>query len=208
MRIRFVAVFSAVAVAGACTEPAQPTQPTSFSIPLTVRSDVKPGTPENHRTHLTGDAEVPPRETLAQGQAIIQISKDGLSFDYKVIASNIENVVQAHIHCAPAGVNGPIVVWLFPSPISTQALDPIMNPEVLVRHDGVLAEGRIDSRVSAHVRPTTNAACPGGVANFAAVLDRIREGNAYVNVHTTDGVNPPNTGPGDFPGGEVRGQIR
>jgi hypothetical protein len=27
-------------------------------------------------------------------------------------------------------------------------------------------------------------------------------------VHTNDGVPPPNTGPGDFPGGEIRGQIR
>jgi hypothetical protein len=27
-------------------------------------------------------------------------------------------------------------------------------------------------------------------------------------VHTNDGVAPPNTGPGDFPGGEIRGQVR
>src|SRR5262249_21762909 len=35
-----------------------------------------------------------------------------------------------------------------------------------------------------------------------------RGGNTYVNVHTNDGVPPANTGPGDFPGGEIRGQIR
>jgi hypothetical protein len=39
------------------------------------------------------------------------------------------------------------------------------------------------------------------------VLDRIREGNAYVNVHTSDGNTTPNQGPGDFPGGEIRGQV-
>jgi hypothetical protein len=27
-------------------------------------------------------------------------------------------------------------------------------------------------------------------------------------VHTNDGVAPPDTGPGDFPGGEIRGQVR
>lgn len=60
-----------------------------------------------------------------------------------------------------------------------------------------------------HVRPAPNsAACPGGIATFADVLEKIRAGNAYVNVHTSDGVPPNNTGPGDFPGGEVRGQIR
>jgi len=36
----------------------------------------------------------------------------------------------------------------------------------------------------------------------------MRAGNTYVNVHTNDGVAPTNTGPGDFPGGEIRGQIR
>ena len=33
-------------------------------------------------------------------------------------------------------------------------------------------------------------------------------GNAYVNLHTSDGVAPDNTGAGDFPGGEIRADIR
>ena len=37
------------------------------------------------------------------------------------------------------------------------------------------------------------------------VLEAIESDRAYVNVHTNDGVAPPNTGPGDFPGGEIRG---
>ena len=44
--------------------------------------------------------------------------------------------------------------------------------------------------------------------DLASVLAAIESGNTYVNVHTNDGVAPPNTGPGDFPGGEIRGQIR
>ena len=59
-----------------------------------------------------------------------------------------------------------------------------------------------------HVRPTADPRCPIGVKTLADVLDRIREGNAYVNVHTSDGnTTPPNQGPGDFPGGEIRGQV-
>jgi hypothetical protein len=177
------------------------------TLPL-VAQPAREGVPENHRTHLAGDNEVftgspSPADSNAQGQAIIQIAPDGNSFDYKLIASNIENIVQAHIHCAPAGVNGPIVVWLYPSPTSTAALS---GPQP--RHDGVLAEGTIVEGAAMHVRPTTNPVCPGGVATFDDVLARIREGNAYVNVHTNDGVAPANTGPGDFPGGEIRGQIR
>ena len=104
--------------------------------------------------------------------------------------SNIENVVQAHIHCAPAGVNGPIVVWFYPSKTATR---PVTLTEATGRHDGVLIEDTIEP---AHVRTFTantanNAACPlasPGAPTFAEVLEKIRSGNAYVNVHTNDGV--------------------
>ena len=43
---------------------------------------------------------------------------------------------------------------------------------------------------------------------LSALIEEMPAGNTYVNVHTDDGVAPPNTGPGDFPGGEIRGQIR
>jgi hypothetical protein len=39
------------------------------------------------------------------------------------------------------------------------------------------------------------------------LVDLLTSGNAYVNVHTNDGIAPTNTGPGDFPGGEMRGQV-
>jgi hypothetical protein len=35
----------------------------------------------------------------------------------------------------------------------------------------------------------------------------MRGGQAYVNLHTNDGVGVTNTGPGDFPGGEIRANI-
>jgi hypothetical protein len=40
------------------------------------------------------------------------------------------------------------------------------------------------------------------------VLTHMRNGKAYVNIHTNDGVAPTNTGPGDYAGGEIRGQLR
>jgi hypothetical protein len=220
MRGSVVAGFLAVAMCACSPESFRtPAQPETITLPLRVESAdhaatpvgsgvARVGAPENHRTHLSGDQEVftpavpggpTPADSHAQGQAIFQISKDGDSFDYKLIASNIENVVQAHIHCAPAGTNGPIVVWLYPSPTASS---PLTGPTG--RQNGVLAEGTI---TPLHVRATTNPACPGGVATFDDVLARMRTGNAYVNIHTNDGVGLTNTGPGDFPGGEVRGQL-
>jgi hypothetical protein len=65
--------------------------------------------------------------------------------------------------------------------------------------NGTLAEGTI-------IASDTGNLC--GWTDLAAVLAAIASGATYVNVHTNDGVPPPNTGPGDFPGGEIRGQIR
>jgi hypothetical protein len=66
------------------------------------------------------------------------------------------------------------------------------------RFDGVLATGTI-----------TEANFVGPLAGqpFSVLIDEMLAGNTYVNVHTNDGIDPPNTGPGDIPGGEVRGQI-
>ena len=214
MRMRVMAAVSAAAFAAACSGSVKPpTQPELVSLPLVTGTPQHAGTAHNDRTHLSGDQEVftpatpespTPADSNAQGQAIFQIAEDQQSFDYKLIASNIENITQAHIHCGPAMLNGPIIVWLYPGPTSTAALAGGAG-----RHDGILAEGTVVSGVPLHVRPVPNStACPGGVATFADVLAKIREGNAYVNVHTNDGVAPTNTGPGDFPGGEIRGQFK
>jgi hypothetical protein len=39
------------------------------------------------------------------------------------------------------------------------------------------------------------------------VVAAMETGNTYVNVRTNDRVPPIDTGPGDFPGGEIRGQV-
>jgi hypothetical protein len=137
---------------------------------------------------LTGDHEVPANASPAQGQALLTVSNDGTSVSYKLIASNIENVIQAHIHIGPAGVNGPVVVFLYGLVASGGG-----------RHDGVLSEGTFTA---------ANLIGPLAGHPLSDLLAEIRAGNAYVNVHTNDGVAPTNTGPGDFPGGEIRGQIR
>lgn len=211
-RILIVAASAGVACACTGSGPA-PTQPSVYSAPLLVQSAQPDNIAKNHRTHLSGDEEVftpaapgapTPADSHAQGQAIFQVAVNGLSFDYKLIASNITNITQAHIHCGPAGANGPVIVWLYPGPTATAAL-----PGGAGRHDGVLAEGTIVSGTPLHVRTVgSSASCPGGVSSFADVLAKIRAGNTYVNVHTSDGVAPANTGPGDFPGGEIRGQLR
>ena len=143
----------------------------------------------NFAVPLSGGQEVPPRDTKARGLATFQLNKDGTELEYTLIVANIENVVAAHIHCGAAGVTAPVGVTL---------LHPADTPES-GRFDGILAEGTITA-------PDPGNAC--GWTTLDAVIAAMMSGNAYVNVHTNDGVAPPNTGPGDFPGGEIRGQIK
>ena len=142
---------------------------------------------QNFAAPLSGSEEVPARDTNARGVATFKLSSDGTGLDYKVNVANIENVFAAHIHCGAVGVSGPVGVTLF------------SGAPAGGRIDGTLAEGTITA-------PDPGNAC--GWADLAAVLAAINSGNTYVNVHTNDGVAPPNTGPGDFPGGEIRGQIK
>ena len=198
---RVVITALTAAVTCACSEstrtPAAPTEP--LTAPLQVQSAQPDATAKNHGTHLSGDQEVPPRDTRAQGQATFQVSTDGQSVGYKLIASNIENVFMAHIHCGVPEMNGPIVVWLYPS------TDPTPGPFGAGRQDVVLAEGTF---TNANVIPVpASAVCPGGVSSLADVLAKIKAHGTYVNVHTNDGNATPNEGPGDFPGGEIRGQL-
>ena len=151
------------------------------------------GTPQNFQTHLHGEEEVPSRETLAQGNAKFQLSKDGSTMSYKIIASNIENAFMVHIHLAPRGSNGGIVVWLRP-------VSRIPDPAAMQgRHDGVFAEGSF-----------TSANFVGALAgkSMQHLVDAIRAERAYVNVHTRNVALPAGQlEPGNYPGGEVRGQI-
>ena len=142
---------------------------------------------ENFVAPLSGGQEVPARDTHAVGVAKFKLREDGAALEFKVNVANIDNVFAAHIHCGAVGVNGPVGVTLF------------MGAPAGGAFDGTLAEGTITA-------PDPGNGC--GWADLAAVLAAIESGNTYVNVHTNDGVAPTNTGPGDFPGGEIRGQVR
>jgi hypothetical protein len=141
---------------------------------------------DNFVASLSGGQEVPARDTNATGVATFKFNKDGSAFRYKLIVANIENVFAAHIHCAAAGVNGPIGVTLF------------MGSPASGHVDGVLAQATVTA-------PNPGNAC--GWTTVADVLAAIESGDTYVNVHTNDGVGDANTGPGDFASGELRGQI-
>jgi hypothetical protein len=158
------------------------------TIVLSVVAVAEPPSARNFIAHLEGGQEVPVRETNATGQAIFKLSDDETQIQYRLIVANIDNVTAAHIHLGAAGANGPVVAFL--------AGD---FPPGGGRAQGVLAEGTITA---------ANLVGPLAGMDFSVLIAALRAGGIYVNVHTNDGVAPANTGPGDFPGGEIRGQVR
>jgi hypothetical protein len=120
-----------------------------------------PPEPTTFTAQLTGDEEVPPSGSDATGSAAFTL--DGDSMQYTLNVTNIYNVTAAHIHVAPVGVNGPVVVPLFSG-----------NATGLV--DGVLAEGTITA---------DDLAGPLAGMTMDDLVAEIDSGNTYVNVHTS-----------------------
>jgi hypothetical protein len=130
------------------------------------------------KTHATADQEVqtPAVETNAQGQAQFRLSDDGTQLAFKLNVANLEDVLFAHLHLAPEGVNGDIVAFLF---------------------DGPTVTGRVGGRLAQGVLTASDLIGPLAGQPLSVLIEQIRAGNVYVNVHTEE-----------FPMGEVRGQVR
>jgi hypothetical protein len=146
------------------------------------------GSPRSLRATLTGFEEVVALSTPARGdfQARVDSSDSQLSYvlQYEGFTAGI---TQGHIHFGARGTNGGISIWLCgsatnPGPAGTPAC-----PQ---------GSGTVVRTVSAAdvVGPSGQGISAG---EFAEILEAIRSGTAYANVHTTT-----------FPGGEIRGQIR
>jgi hypothetical protein len=148
-----------------------------------------PAADVTYKVELSGAQMVPdPIKTPASGTLELKVSPNGQSVSYVLTVKDIENVSEGDIHLGPAGANGPLVVKLF------HVNAPRKGP-----FSGVLAEGKF-----------TAADLLGSMkgAPLSELLEMFADGNAYINVHTSDGMDPPNSGPGDYRLGEIRGQIK
>lgn len=140
---------------------------------------------------LSGASNLPePITTPASGTVELRASADGKKLAFKITVDKITNVAAADLHLGPATQNGPLVVKLWPAAGGSPKKGEF---------SGVLAEGTIDAG---------DLIGPMNGAPLADLLDQLRSGNVYVNVHTNDGVDPPNSGPGDYRLGEIRGQLK
>lgn len=152
-----------------------------------------PPAARNFTVKMDGNQEVPPRATDAKGTAVLNLSPDGTELRYNVTVTRITNVVGGHIHVGKPGFNGIIAFGFYNAPPAGG------------RHNGLLVKGTLkrgDNSFDPAFNPQLSLE-----QRFDALIALLRSGNAYINIHTNDGVAPTNTGAGDFPGGEIRGQV-
>ena len=76
-----------------------------------VTADNDHGGPK-FEARLHGSEEVPPVSTNTSGKAEFEFNRGKTELHFDLSVENGQRVQQAHIHCAPEGQNGPIIIFL------------------------------------------------------------------------------------------------
>ncbi len=137
------------------------------------------------REKLTGDEEVPVVLTGAEGKFKATIGSDRV--DYELQYEDLEGTItQAHIHIGQRLANGGISVWL----CGTATLPGPAGTPTCPASPGTVT----DSFTAADVIGPAGQGIAAG--EFDELVDAIRDGFTYANVHSSLA-----------PGGEMRGQL-
>jgi hypothetical protein len=141
------------------------------------------GAPLNFTTYLNGAQEVPGVVTDTTGKCNVKFNKDLSEASFRIDVSEGTGITQAHFHCAPAGVNGPVVAFLFPFTPGGVDVDGNLNSGTLTNADIIPTSG-------------TDACGLPVVNNLASLAAAMLDNRIYCNVHSLD-----------HTGGVTRGQI-
>jgi hypothetical protein len=122
--------------------------------------------PQSFPSSLSGPQEVPPISTAATGRAQFTLNAQRTALRFALTTTGITpaDILQAHLHAAPRGFNGPIVLFLA---------------------HGSFGMLRMGTLTAADLMPNADA----GIDNFADFLEALAAGDIYANVHTTAHMN-------------------
>lgn len=133
----------------------------------------------------SGAQESPDPVYDTNGSAKLNIKfQEGLAaFEFDLTLGNIDGVTKAHLHCALAGVPGPLVVELFPTQAAGEDYTSFERRGIFTNAD-IIAINADDAR------------CGVTINNVASFYEAVLQRKIYLNIHTVL-----------FPNGELRGQI-
>lgn len=137
-----------------------------------------------HRFHATllGTNEVPPTFTAGNAELTLRIADDDSSIDFTLTYEGLSgNPAAAHIHFGPPRVNGGVSVFFCGGG---------GQPACPAATSGTVSGTATAANVVGPVAQGINA------GDLAAIIQMIRAGITYANMHTAK-----------FPGGEIRGAV-
>jgi hypothetical protein len=154
---------------------------------------VAPVTAGEVKTRLSGYDETPLTiSTTGSGEFKAKINKGGTAIDYELTYQDTESTVtQAHIHFGRPAITGGIVLFLCTN--LGNAPPSVPTPQGCPAAPATIT----GTLTAADVIAVAAQGVDAGATGFAEMLDAIRAGAAYVNVHTTG-----------HPSGEIRGRLR
>ncbi|HEV2029336.1 MAG TPA: CHRD domain-containing protein [Candidatus Dormibacteraeota bacterium] len=139
------------------------------------------------RAKLSGFQENLPK--LTDGAGTFEATVSGGTLSYKLTYSGLgSDAFMSHIHFGQPGVNGGVYIWLCGS---ATAPGPAGTPTCPAKG------GTVTGKVSATAVQSLEATQNLKAGDFTGAVRILQSGDAYINVHTTN-----------FPGGEIRGQVK
>ena len=148
------------------------------------------------KARLRGLGEDPPVASQATGSFVGTLSADGTTLTYTLTYNNLNaQVLFSHIHFGFTKEVGGVMVFLCGPAAGAPGGPPAGFPNPPACPD--TTSGTVTGSVTAAnvVGPNNQGITPA--SDFVKVVQALREGAAYVNVHSTRS-----------PGGEIRGPVR
>ena len=135
----------------------------------------------------SGMQEVPAVQTDASASLSMSFSSDLSYAEIQLSVYEGSDITQAHLHCAKAGSNGPVVAFLFGPDLDGVDVDGVLSYGVLTNED-IVSEPSLDF--------SDFETCGVSINNIASLYEAILDRKIYLNVHSVD-----------YPSGEVRAQV-
>ncbi len=153
------------------------------SLALVARADGNAGPVRRFRAHLVGLEETPSVFTAGSAILTATISKDDSQIDFELTYENLSGLpAAAHVHFGQRGVAGGVSFFLCGGG---------GKPACPATTSGSISGSVVAADV---VGPTAQGIAAG---DLAAILQMIRAGYGYANMHTPA-----------HPSGEIRGQLQ
>ena len=132
---------------------------------------------QNFTANLVAQDVVPPTNSKATGSSEFTLNSDGMSMNYEVYVTNIDDITLAQIYKGEADENGPAL-------------------STLIRFKDITPSGQVNGLLTQGVITADSLQGPLSGKQVSDLTQLMENNNTYVEIQTTEN-----------PNGEIRGQI-